>query len=281
MKRLGVPLLLMVSALLPLLLMASALLPAYSADATRLQPRGVGGQWRLVFRDEFNGDRLNLQKWRPNWLGRNDRSVTEPVNDVELSCYDPRNVHVDHGKLRLTAERRRCPADGETYDYASGLVQSSDDYRFRYGFLQARIYLPPSDGSLAPKGSCGPNWANFWTNGLHRARGWPQDGEIDVVECLADNEAAWYYHAPGIDASGFPAAWRDDMPGTGGWHTFGVNWRPGRLTYYFDGVKVGRVTRNVTDSVQYIVVNLAVSGSAIKVPQTIRIDYIRLWKSVT
>ncbi|UMG92279.1 hypothetical protein [Nocardioides sp. TF02-7] len=54
-----------------------------------VQPVGVPGRWRLVFRDEFDGTRLDLDKWRPNWLAGSDRAVTKPVNDAELSAYAP------------------------------------------------------------------------------------------------------------------------------------------------------------------------------------------------
>ena len=69
------------------------------------------------------------------------------------------------------------------------------------------------------------------------------------------------------------------MPGGGGWHTFGVDWRPGSLTFYYDGRKVGTQTRGVTGSPHYLILNNAISGSARKVPSTLKVDYVRVWKT--
>ena len=266
-------------ALLPAVVVAPAASPsAPSAEAATPRPRGVGGSWRMVFWDGFSGSRLKTGNWQPNWLGPSDTTVTKPINTEERSCYDPRNVRVAGGTLRLTAEKRSCRAsNGRTYPYASGLVQSSDDFRFAYGYAESRIYLPPSNGKGAPRGSCGPNWPAFWLNGDD----WRTDGEYDVMECLSGNDVAWHVHwGTGTKHSvgAYPKSWRDDMPGSGGWHTFGVDWAPGKATFYYDGKKVGTQRSGVTPKPHYLILNLGVSGSAVTVPQTMQVDYVRVWK---
>lgn len=266
-------------ALLPAVVVGpAATLSALSAEAATPKPRGVGGSWRMVFWDGFSGSRLKTAHWQPNWLGSSDATVTKPINTDERSCYDPRNVRVAGGTLRLTAVKRSCRAsNGRTYPYASGLVQSSKDFRFSYGYAEARVFLPPSTGTGAPRGSCGPNWPAFWLNGDD----WRTDGEYDVMECLSGNDVAWHVHwGTGTKRSvgGYPKSWRDDMPGSGGWHTFGVDWAPGRTTYYYDGKAVGTQRAGVTGKPHYLILNLGVSGSAVRVPQTMQVDYVRVWK---
>lgn len=241
------------------------------------KPTGAPGRWRLVFRDEFSGSRLDHDKWDPNWLATSDRAITKPVNSAELAAYDPRQVRVSQGSLRLRAVRRRTTDNrGRTYRYASGLVESFHDYQFRHGFAEARIFLEAStDPSLAPVGSCGPNWPAFWLNGKDH----PEDGEIDVMECLSDDDVAWHYHWARGSAWGYPEQWNGRMPGGGGWHTFGVNWEPGRLTFYYDGRKVGTHRRGVTGAPHYLILNHGISGRRIKVPSTLKVDYVRVWKS--
>jgi beta-glucanase (GH16 family) len=253
--------------------------PTRRKPSKKTGPLGVPGTWTLDWRDEFSGNSVNLKRWRPNWLANSDTAVTTPINEAELSCYDPANATVKNGTLRLKAEKQACRThDGKTYDYTSGIVESAHDYQFTYGLAEARIYLPPSDGSLAPKGSCGPNWGVFMLNGRHH----PEDGEIDVMECLSDSDVSWHYHY-GSDAAprengGYPEAWRGDMPGSSGWHTFGVDWEPGRLVFYYDGVEVGVHESGVTSKPHYLVAALAISGSAAATPQTMQVDYIRVWK---
>jgi len=231
----------------------------------------------LTFSDEFDGNRLGLTRWRPNWLGTSDAGVTKPVNSSERSCYNPSQVHVGNGSLSLTAVQRACTAgNGQTYGYASGLVQSRQDFTYTYGFAEARMYLTPNgDPDKGAVGGCGPNWPAFWVNGAG-----PTVGEIDVMECLGDN-VRWTFHWDDYNrsATGLPPGWEGTMPATAaGWHTFGVNWQPGSLYYYYDGVLVGHHTEGVPSDPHYLVANLGISGDQIATPQTVKVDYIRVWK---
>lgn len=230
-------------------------------------PDGPPGSWRLVWGDEFTGTRLDTTRWRPNWLAGSDTAVTPPVNTAELSCYDPGHVTVSDGMLHLTADSNvpsGCRTRSGAARYASGMVQTDDDFHYRTGYVEARLHLPgPANHP--------ENWPAFWTNG----QSWPADGEIDVMEVLG-GEPRWHYHGTGIDrGSGF-----DLISPKAGWHTFGVWRRPGRVDFYYDGRHVGTVT-GVADSPHYIVLNHALSTSIsppVVVPSTLRADWVRVWE---
>lgn len=247
-----------------------------TVEASDPQPYGVPGDWLLKWQDNFSGKSLDKHKWRPNWLGSSDTTITKPFNALEHSCYDPRQVTVANGSLNLRAQKRTCTtSSGKKYPYASGVIQSSGDFRFTYGYTEARMYLPPNtDPTVAALGSCGPNWAGFWLNGAK----WPDDGEIDVVECLGKDDVTWNYHWAGGKFEGRAKGWTGDMPGESGWHHFGVDWEPGSLTFYYDGVEVGKRTSHVTNSPHYIIANLSISGRKVTAPQTVKVDHIRVWE---
>jgi len=74
-------------------------------------PYNVSGNWTLKFGDDFNGTKLDLTKWRPNWLAGTDTAITKPINSAEVSCFDPSQVSVGGGLLTISAVTRPCLAN--------------------------------------------------------------------------------------------------------------------------------------------------------------------------
>ncbi|MGZ4742622.1 MAG: glycoside hydrolase family 16 protein [Oryzihumus sp.] len=231
-------------------------------------PHGPSGTWALHWADEFDGSSVDLGKWQPNWGGASNSSVTKPVNTAELSCYDPRQVTESGGALHLTAVKRPCLK----WQYASGLVETARTFQFTYGYAEARMFLPASDVF----GAC-TNWPAFWVNGNEGA---PIE-EIDVMECLG-SDVQWHYSWDHYhhEVTNLTSAWHNSMPHTAtGWHTFGVDWEPGSMTFYYDGVSQGSVAQPARHP-HYLILNLAVSSTIsppVLVPQTVSVDYVRVF----
>jgi beta-glucanase (GH16 family) len=231
--------------------------PSIPASA---DPLGIPGSWRSVFSDSFAADAaLDTTKWSTGW---NASGITRPPNWSEDDCYDPAQVSVAGGTLNLTAIQKPVNC-GQAKDYTSGLVNTNGKFNFTYGAMEARIYLPAgSDGKIA-------NWPAFWADGQN----WPTDGETDVMEGLT-GDACYHFHStaggPGGCASGNYT----------GWHTYGADWEPGSVTYYYDGVKVGQITTGITSVPQYLILNNAVGGygGAIMAPATMKVDYVKVWQ---
>jgi len=104
-----------------------------------------------------------------------------------------------------------------------------------------------------PKGS--GFWPAFWT--WLTSEQWPP--EIDAMEFYGDNTSLLYqtYHGPnGSDGSRVSNAdWTAD------YHTFAVDWEPGRLTWYVDGVATK--TLNEAPALNmYLIASLAVANGA-------------------
>jgi carbohydrate binding protein with CBM4/9 domain/glycosyl hydrolase family 16 len=213
-------------------------------------PLGVSGTWTLIFDDEFTESALDTTRWAPYWFSDGDSSNGTPMEST--------NVAVSGGYLDLTL----------TSSGTGGLVSTnpsggaSPGFQFTYGFMEARIDLPGSGTEIA-------NWPAWWADG----QDWPTDGEIDVVEGLGGT-AAYHFHDP----SGGPGA---SVSGNyTGWHTFGANWQPGSVTYYYDGKAVGSITSGITSAPMYLLLENsggAYSGPSVR-PATMQVDYVRVWQ---
>ncbi|GAA2487788.1 hypothetical protein GCM10010276_27860 [Streptomyces longisporus] len=236
--------------------------PSSAPSTTVAAPLGIPGTWRNVFSDEFDGTNLDGSKWNPNWLGCSG-CVTPPVNSSEEAAYSPSQVSVSGGYLHLKAIQQSTTVNGKTHPYVSGLVESNGKAQFTYGAFEARIYTPASGTQIA-------NWPAFWTDGQN----WPTDGEMDVMEGLSGS-ACYHFHSPAGGPGGC-------APGSyTGWHTYGAEWKPGAVTYYYDGKQVGQITSGITSAPMYLILNNAVSstyGGPTQVPADMMVDYVRVWQ---
>jgi len=249
----------------------AALVPVIdSSAATRRTggPVGVPGTWHPVFADEFGGTGLDPATWRPGWFGT---GITGPVNGAERACYRGSHATVPGDgtlHLALTADPATCR--GSSRPYTGALVSTnpkdgrpSGGFDFTYGVIEARVFLP-----AAPSGAIA-NWPAVWTDG---EGAWPTTGEDDVMEGLS-GRACFHFHS---DAGGPGGC----APGSfTGWHTFAADWAPGSVTYYYDGVRVGRITSGVTGAPMFVLLDYTTGGyGGPSAPGVMRVDYVRVWQ---
>ena len=224
-------------------------------------PNGDPGNWKLIFHDGFNGTRLDPAHWTTGWFGS---GVTWPVAPNAPECFDPRRVSVGGGSLNVSVAVQPEVCEGETRPYSAGIVTSNGKFSYRYGFAQIRARVVVSAAGVVY------DWPDFWTDGQH----WPADGEDDIVEGL-HGQLCWHFHSP-LGARGNC----DTTPVTPGWHTFGSDWEPGSVTYYYDGVRVGRIHHGVTSAPMYLILGLGADpqyGGPSRAA-TFRVDYVRVWQ---
>jgi beta-glucanase (GH16 family) len=124
--------------------------------------------------------------------------------------------------------------------------------------------------------------------------GWPRCGEIDVMENLGQDPAVVYgaVHGPGYTGgAGVTASHRARVSLADDFHVYSVAWEPGRIRWYLDDNLYAAVTPDglggnpwVFDHDFFLLVNVAVGGtwpgnpcSSVAFPQTMLIDYIRLY----
>jgi beta-glucanase (GH16 family) len=252
---------------------------ALSTDVVRAapskgpEPTAPTSARRLVFRAEFDTAAHGWSTCYP-WWPSTSSGCTNEGNVDEQQWYTPANVKVAGGVLSMDA--RQEPTLGtfrgepKTYPYTSGMIQSRDLFSFKYGYAEFRMKLAPGNAM----------WDAAWLLPVN----WNHRGEIDVLEGYGQypSGVAMTYHA--LDG----LRYRREIGGlpdlTAGFHTYGVDWEPYRLTWYLDGKKMYVVDAPTPAEPMYLIANLAVAGRFITpwtpgAPSgTASVDYVRVWQ---
>ncbi len=146
-------------------------------------------------------------------------------------------------------------------------------FAYSYGYVEWSVYLPGKEQKGCPKGGCIANWPAFWSlpegheNGNHSS-------EIDTMEGLENGLACYAFHPP------FPGNGACLSASYAGWHTFGADWEPSGVTYYYDGTNVAELqSAGNSPSPEYLVMNdIPSRTTAPKLyKHDVLIDYVRVW----
>lgn len=238
----------------------------------------------LIFQDEFSATSLNTSKWTTCYWWDNNGCTIATAN--ELEWYQPHNVSVNNGKLRLTAQEETVTSpDGKTFNYTSGMVttgrKTSDQslpprLAYQYGFVEIRVRVPTGQGL----------WPAFWLlPQTHISR-----PEIDVMEILGHASDIAHMNFHFVDADGNRQSAGSSWTGpdfSEDWHIFALGWRPDALIWYVDKKEVWRYedASNIPSEPMYLLMNLAVGGDwpgapdeSTLFPSHYDIDYVRVWK---
>lgn len=236
---------------------------------------------RLVFADEFDGTTLDTDRWNTcHWW--DDEGCTIVTND-ELEWYLPEQVTLADGLLHLTVEPGTVEAsNGNTYHYVSGMVSTGPPvyldpakFAFTYGTVETRINAPAGVG----------HWAAVW---LLAASSYHLP-EIDLIEILGEDPAEMIMSFHPSEDEGERQQDRQrlsDEEFGDGWLDLRLDWYPGQLVWYVNGVELFRYEgADVPDEPMYVILNLAEGGimpgaptSETTFPASFLVDYVRVWQ---
>ena len=214
-----------------------------------------------------------------------DRGLNGWGND-ELQYYTGRseNVRTEDGHLVITARQE----DYEESSYTSARLVTKDNKEVQYGRIEARIKVPAGQGF----------WPAFWLLGSNLdSVGWPQCGEIDVMEARGQ-QPSWIggaLHGPGYSggASLSQSYYDAEKSFDSDFHVVGIDWDKDLISWWVDGNVYHSVTRGsmgshqewVYDQPFFLLLNLAVGGNYVGAPNgdttfpaEFRVDYIRVYQ---
>jgi beta-glucanase (GH16 family) len=201
-------------------------IPAHITDGLPLSDQTNEGKWKKyeAMSDEFEGTKLDLEKWwplNPTWKGR------------KPGLFHAKNVSVRDGKLHLTMRKEHAPEMDKLpgfHTYTCAAVQSKT--KATYGYFEVKAKPMKSAGS-----------SSFWfyasSNEWHTeidvyeiggaAPGFEKKYNMNVHVFRTPSEKRhWSLHGEWMA----PAHLADD------YHVYGLEWDDRRIQWYVDGVLV-------------------------------------------
>jgi len=237
------------------------------------------GNFELVWEDDFDGPIGQL----PDTATWNfDIGTGWGNNQLEFDTDRPTNVSLDgQGNLLIIAREESFQGS----NYTSARITTANKFTRKFGRIEARIQLPWGQGI----------WPAFWLLGENfNTVGWPQCGEIDIMEYRGQEPSIVHatVHGPGYSAGGgvtrsytLPNSRFDT-----GFHIFAIEWNENSIDWYVDDKLYHRVTPDdvngawVFNQPFFIILNVAVGGGYVGppdattvFPQTMVIDYVRVY----
>jgi beta-glucanase (GH16 family) len=249
-------------------------------------------QWPLLWSDEFAGPAgqpPDSRVWNHE-VGDGAAQNIPGWGNSELQYYtaDAANAATDGlGNLVITARA----ADGSLSCYygpcqfTSARLTTLGKREVGFGRVEARVRLPRGAGL----------WPAFWSMGTDLPQvGWPQAGEIDVMEWVGREPTQVFgtIHGPGYSGgASFGGVHDFGLDIAEETHTFAVEREPGEIRWYVDGILYHRATPAdvapdpwVFDHPFFLLLNMAVGGNFggpvggdTVFPQSIEVDYVRVY----
>ena len=253
---------------------------------------GVAGQIP-VFKDEFDkaaGTSPDPDKWTAEsggggWGNEELQFYTRSADNA---------FHDGRGSLAIKAIKLPSATNLDCWygkcQYTSARLITKGKFDFQYGRIEARIKVPRGVGV----------WPAFWMLGNDiDSAGWPNCGEIDVMEFIGREPSTAYgtLHGPGYSGSksiGGSITLPDGKKVSDDFYVFSVEWTQNEIRWFFDGKNYKTITRTdipkgtpwVFDHPFFIILNFAVGGKwpgspdrSTQFPQSMLVDYVRVYES--
>ena len=239
----------------------------------------------LVWSDEFDGttgDAPNPDFWTYD-IGTGSGGWGN--NELQYYTNRPQNISLDgRGNLVITAIKENFQGSG----YTSARIKTKGLKEFRYGRIEARLKTPFSQGL----------WPAFWMLGADIDQvGWPQTGEIDIMELRGQQPRVVHgsIHGPGYSGGNAITDSFElvDSRFDTEYHVFAVEWGPDNIDFFVDNRLYQRITPEILptnaewvfDKPFFILLNVAIGGNFVgppsansRFPQTMIVDYVRVYQ---
>jgi beta-glucanase (GH16 family) len=271
--------------------------------------------WKLVWQDEFEGTAIDRTKWDfdigNGFYDYKNHAWVPGWGNEELQYYTdaPANAQVLGGQLHIRAQKESLHGCG--YTSARLKTRQRDGtplFTTLFGRVEVRAQVPWGKGL----------WPALWMLPQQDLYGgWAASGEIDLMEIVGDkpHEVLNSIHFGSSYPNRTLVTTSHALPGgstVADWHVYAVEWEPGEIRFYVDGVQTCTYQHWWSCSKQkkgqgvdakkaadlnpwpapfdqpfYLVMNVAVGGNfpgapveATHFPAQLVVDYVRVFEKV-
>ncbi len=248
----------------------------------------VSPDWNLVWNDEFDQDGLpDSTKWSynvgdgcdwPQGCGWGNHELQFYTNKIE------KNARVENGKLIIELHKEKI----NNSDYSSARLVTKGKGDWKYGRVEVKAIIPDGLGV----------WSAIWMlSSEDKYNGWPNSGEIDIMEnvgydpdtIVGTAHTKAYHHLIGTHKNGkiyHPSA-QDSMT------VYALEWEVDEYRLYVNDQKYFTYKNENTDFKAwpfdqnfYLILNLAFGGDwggskgidSNILPVQMVIDYVRVYQ---
>lgn len=241
------------------------------------------GKWELVWQDEFDYTGLpDSTKWSFDidgnswrWGNNEDQWYTEDR---------PENAYVSDGILTITANVENW----EDREYTSARLRTLAKGDWKYGRIEVSAQVPSGKGT----------WSAIWMLPSDQEYGgWPQSGEIDIMEYVGRDPGTLFSTVHTGSFNHIKNTQVGDtiiVPDiTTKFHTYVLEWEENEMRSYIDGSlyftfkKVeGGSDAWPFDRPFHLLINLAIGGNLggevdkTLFPQKMLVDYVRVYRKI-
>lgn len=253
---------------------AAVAAPAKTAPAKTASASARAVRWELKFTEDFNGTKLNEKLWtridkgNPDWMKKMSlRPDLVTVSGGQLHCWGKRNEDLE--------------ADPRTH--LTGGVMTKDRFAMKYGKIEFRMKLDNGQ-----KGA----WPAVWMMPQTTVLGWPNDGEIDIVERL--NSDAFVYqtvHFGTGEKGGHKSRGGKGKIKNGDWNVYGLEWTPEAIVWTVNGTETFRHAKGPDDdsfkypwtTPFYLMIDYQLGGNWVggvdesTLPKAMHVDWVKFY----
>ena len=216
----------------------------------------IDENWLLVWSDEFDAPDIDMTKWSyevgtGNWGWGN--------GEAQYYTDNSNNSFIEDGKLIIKAIRQWYSGS----DYTSARMVTRNKGDWTYGRIEVRAKLPAGTGT----------WPAIWMMPTDSEYGgWPDSGEIDIMEHVGFDPGA--IHATCHNDT---YNWYDGIPPPGGelnvndfdenFHTYTLEWTESSLKWFVDETLYYTYSNTSSWSTWpynydfFIILNIAIGGT--------------------